>query len=131
MSNKSHTGLFLVNEIEEIIKKIGSEKFLAIVTDAGVNIQNAHKLITEKYQNILNIRYIAYTINLISKDICNTFFANQILTRCNTIITFFKKSHQGDKIFYSFSFILFYFIVMNTKYLFFIFNKFSFKKRDK
>jgi hypothetical protein len=95
LSNESHTGLFLANEIEEIIKKIGPEKFSAIVTDAGANIQNARRIITDKYQNILNIRCIAHAVNLISKDICNTTFANRILTRCNTIVTFFKRSHQG------------------------------------
>ena len=97
MSDERHTGLFLANEIEEIINKIGSEKFSAIVSDAGANIQNARKIITDKYQNILNIRCIAHAINLIFKDICNTSFANQILTRCNTIVTFFKRSHQGGK----------------------------------
>ena len=94
LSDESHTGLFLANEIEEVITKIRPEKFSAIVMNAGANIQNARKIITEKYQNILNIRYMAYAINLISKDICNTSFANRILTRCNTIVTFFKKSHQ-------------------------------------
>ena len=69
MSSESHTGFFLANEIEEIIKKIGPEKFSAIVTDAGANIQNACKIITDKYQHILNIRCIAYAINLIFKDI--------------------------------------------------------------
>ncbi|PKB98047.1 hypothetical protein RhiirA5_427920 [Rhizophagus irregularis] len=37
----------------------------------------------------------AHASNLISKDICSTSFANQILTKCNTIVTYFKKSHQG------------------------------------
>ena len=116
MSNECHTGLFLANEIEEVIKKIGPEKFSAIVTDAGANIQNARKIITEKYPNILNIRCIAHAINLISKDICNTSFANQILTRCNTIVTFFKKSHRGGKIFIVF--LLFY----DNKYKILIFS---------
>ena len=115
MSNESHTGLFLANEIEEIIKKIGPEKFSAIVTDAGANIQNARKIITEKYQNILNIRCIAHAINLISKDICNTSFANRILTRCNTIVTFFKKSHQGGKV--SINIPLLYYIINSFFYI--------------
>ncbi|EXX67902.1 hypothetical protein RirG_110040 [Rhizophagus irregularis DAOM 197198w] len=95
LSDESHTGMFLAKELEEVIEQIGSEKFCAIVSDAGANIQNAHKIITEKYPNILNVHCIAHSINLISKDICNTSFANKILTRCNTIVTYFKKSHQG------------------------------------
>ncbi|RGB31697.1 hypothetical protein C1646_708409, partial [Rhizophagus diaphanus] len=37
---------------------------------------------------------MVHAINLISKDICSTSFANQILTKCNIIVTYFKKSHQ-------------------------------------
>ena len=36
-----------------------------------------------------------HAINLISKDICNILFANQILTKCNTLVNYFKKSHQA------------------------------------
>ncbi|GES94625.1 ribonuclease H-like domain-containing protein [Rhizophagus clarus] len=95
LSNTSHTGEFLAEIIEEIIDKFGPAKFSAIVTDSGANIRNARQIITEKYKNILNVRCMAHAINLISKDICSTSFANQILTKCNTIITYFKKSHQG------------------------------------
>ena len=91
LSDESHTGAFLAKKMDEIIKQIVPEKFSAVVSDAGANIQNARKIITEKYDNILNIRCIAYSINLISKDICNTLFANQMLTKCNTIITFLKR----------------------------------------
>lgn len=81
--------------IDEIIEAIGSEKFSAIVSDSGANIRNARQIIAEKYQNILNVRCMAHAINLISKDICSTSFANRILTKCNTIVTYFKKSHKG------------------------------------
>ncbi len=111
LSDESHTGIFLAKEMDEIIEQIGPEKFSAVVSDGGANIQNARKIITEKYNNILNVRCIAHSVNLISKDICNTPFANQILTKCNTIVTFFKKSHQGGNAFIldnKCSFFLFY-----------------------
>ena len=41
---------------------------------------------------------MAHAINLISKDICSILFANRILTKCNTLVTYFKKSHQGGKL---------------------------------
>jgi len=56
LSESSHTGTFLAKELEEIIEQIGAERFSAIVSDAGANIQNARKLIAEKYSNILNVR---------------------------------------------------------------------------
>ena len=98
LSSESHTGEFLAQTIEEIMKKIGPSKFSAIVSDAGANIRNAREIITTKYKNILNVRCMAHAINLISKDICSTSFANRILTKCNTIVTYFKKSHQGGKL---------------------------------
>ena len=86
LSNKSHTGDFLAEIIEEEILQIGPENFSAVVSDSGANIRNARKLIVEKYNHILNVRCMAHSINLISKDICSTSFANQILTKCNTIV---------------------------------------------
>jgi hypothetical protein len=41
---------------------------------------------------------MAHAINLISKDICNIPFANKILTKCNILVTFFKKSYQAGKV---------------------------------
>lgn len=79
--------------MEQVIEKIGPEKFSANVTDAGANVQAACHIISEKYPNILNIRCIAHAINLISKDICNTPFANCMLKYSNTLVTYFKKSY--------------------------------------
>ena len=109
LSSESHTGEFLAQTIEEIMKKIGLLKFSAIVSDSGANIRNARQIITEKHKNILNVRCMAHAINLISKDICSTSFANQILTKCNTIVTYFKKSHKGGKL----SFIYLAFNILN------------------
>ncbi len=92
--------------------KIGPVNFSAIVSDSGANIRNARKIITDKYNNILNVRCMAHAINLISKDICSTSFANRILTKCNTIVTYFKKSHQGGNL-NLFLFIFFNIIIFN------------------
>lgn len=111
LSSEKHTGEFLAKTIEEIIVKIGPENFSAIVSDSGANIRKAREIITEKYKNIINVRCMAHAINLISKDICSTTFANRILTKCNTIITYFKRSHQGGKVkFYLYNF-LFNFLI--------------------
>jgi Protein of unknown function (DUF 659) len=107
LSSESHTGEFLAKTIEEIIDKIGPTSFSSIVSDSGANIRNARQIIAEKYKNILNVRCMAHAINLISKDICSTSFANRILTKCNTMVTYFKKSHQGGIL--SSNFILFIF----------------------
>jgi len=88
----------LAEELNQVLEKISLEKFLAIVTDAGANVQAAHRIITEKYPSILNIRCIVHAINLISKNICKTPFADCILKCCNTLVTYFKISHLTDKL---------------------------------
>ena len=97
LSKESHTKELLAEEIERVINTIGVNKFSAIVTDAGPNIQAARAIVTSKYKHILNIRCIAYAINLISKDICNTPFADRMLKYCNTLISYFKSNHQAGK----------------------------------
>ena len=87
----------LAEEIEHIIDAFGPSKFSAIVTDAGANIQAARAIITSKYKHILNIRCIAHAINLISKDICKTPFADKMLRHCNTLVSYFNFSHQAGK----------------------------------
>ena len=89
---------FLAEQIEEVIDKIGANKFSAIVSDAGTNIKLARHHITEKYPYMLNIRCIAHAINLISKDICRTSFANRILSQCMVLVKYFKTSHLSGNI---------------------------------
>ncbi|CAG8842874.1 31602_t:CDS:2, partial [Gigaspora margarita] len=55
------------------------------------NIQNAQQLISAKYSNILNLCCIPLAINLISKDICNIPFANQILIKYVALKEVIKK----------------------------------------
>ncbi|PYY20821.1 MAG: hypothetical protein DMG62_21755 [Acidobacteria bacterium] len=55
LSNQSHTGEYLAEKIEEILNDIGIQRFAAIVTDAGSNINLARQIITQKFPHILNI----------------------------------------------------------------------------
>ena len=87
----------LAKEIEQIIEIIGSNKFLIIVINVSANIQAAWCVITEKYKYIINIRCIAHAVNLISKDICKTQFADKMLRRSSTLVNYFKNSHQASK----------------------------------
>ncbi|CAG8594516.1 23700_t:CDS:2, partial [Gigaspora margarita] len=43
LSNERHTQELLAEEISNILKKIGPEKFSAVVTDSGANIRAAHR----------------------------------------------------------------------------------------
>jgi len=75
LSAVSHTSNILENEIDCIIFAIGSKNFSAVVSDNASAIANAQKHISEKYLYILNIHYIVYFVNLITKNILDNFFS--------------------------------------------------------
>jgi hypothetical protein len=95
VSSESITGEFLANHIEKIINVIGCSKIAGLVTDGAANCKVARRLIKEKYPYIITMWCIAHHINLISKDICKHQFAVSTISKCQTLVTFFLRSHQG------------------------------------
>ena len=65
----SHTADFLANEIEQTLVLNNIERFSGVVTDGAGNVRAAREIINRKYPNILNLRCITHSINLITKDI--------------------------------------------------------------
>ncbi|CAG8843726.1 4448_t:CDS:2, partial [Gigaspora margarita] len=96
-SNPSNDSIWnfelLAEKIANVLENIGPEKFSAVVTDSGANIKAARHIIAEQYLNILNLRCISHAVNLISRDICKTPFANRMLMHCNTVVSYFKRNH--------------------------------------
>ncbi|CAG8707693.1 23741_t:CDS:2, partial [Cetraspora pellucida] len=97
-SDAVQTGEFLASKISEIIDRVGSNKFMACVTDNGSNICVACEVTTYNYSHIWNIKCIAYAINLISNNIVKTQSVNQVLKQASQIIQFFKKSHLACRL---------------------------------
>ncbi|CAG8822959.1 35297_t:CDS:2 [Gigaspora margarita] len=75
-SSNSHTDEFLINEISNIVEKLGSDKFAAIVTDMVSNCNLACQKIQQMYPYIWNIRCAAHVVNLIASDLKNQSFFN-------------------------------------------------------
>ena len=98
LSNNSHTGEFLAQELKKIIEDIGPKKIAAIVSDNGSNVKLARQLISDQYPTITNLRCIAHAINLISKDIIKHPFASHLIKRSNQITRFFKKSYMANSL---------------------------------
>ena len=65
----SHIAELLFDKIEDILLRIGSEKFAEIVFDNAFMIAAARRKINEKYPFILNIRCILHCVNLILQNI--------------------------------------------------------------
>ena len=50
-----------------------------MISDNGVNVKNAQKIIHEKYPKIENVRYVTHFINLITCDIAKENFSDYLL----------------------------------------------------
>jgi hypothetical protein len=63
----------------KVIKKIGKDKFIAVVSDAEAVMQSAKRKVMNKYPHIMAVRCIAHHINLVTKDIISIEWAKKIL----------------------------------------------------
>ena len=79
--------------IIDVIERVGSKKFVAIISDNASNVTAARQIVTQKYSNIININCIAYCINLISSDIIKITQVKYLVKCCNILIKFFKNSN--------------------------------------
>lgn len=94
----SHTGDFLAGKIEDILNKVGPEKFSAICSDNASNVKLARSIIVKKYPNIIDMRCISHCFNLIICDIMGYFFASKLIAKVNAITKFFKTSHLAGQL---------------------------------
>ena len=74
LSSVKHVAKNLAEEIENVLQKVGPDKFAAVVTDNASNCAAARNIISEKYPFIFNTRCIAHCINLITKDVLGMFY---------------------------------------------------------
>lgn len=84
-----HTAQNLASEIEDVLQKIGPDKFAAVVTDNAANCALARSIISEKYTFIVNTRCIAHCVNLITKDVLGKFlsiFLNYFINLLNILV---------------------------------------------
>src|SRR5215208_4742753 len=95
LSSECHTSQYLSTIIEEVIVKVRSDKFVAIISNNAANVTGACQIISQNYLSILNIRCIAHCINLISSDIVKINQAKNLVKCANIITKFFKNSAMG------------------------------------
>src|SRR5256886_9789974 len=98
LSKKTHTNQYIAKKIIEVIESVGPKKFSAVMSDNASSIIKAKKLINEKYENIMPIRYIDHQINLITTNIYKLTFAQDLLKKCMKVVRFFKASHKAREI---------------------------------
>jgi hypothetical protein len=97
LSSYSHTGNFLASEIEQVLNEIGVTKFIGLVSDSASAMKLAKNIIHNRYPSIIILHCIAHQLHLISHDICCLSYISNLISKCNSIVSYFKKSHiAGD-----------------------------------
>ena len=56
----------------------------------------AKKLVNEKYPHILPVRCITHHVNLLTTDIMKHEFSKSTISKCMTIIKYFKRSYKSE-----------------------------------
>lgn len=92
----SHTGEYMANAMLEIIKEIGSDKFVGVVTDNAANMKNAWTRIQEDAEcpHIVCYGCGAHGIQLLLGDVCNLPSATDILQKAKAIVKEVNNSHR-------------------------------------
>ncbi|CAG8798049.1 202_t:CDS:2 [Gigaspora margarita] len=92
------TGNFIANKISDIIEKIGSYRFAAVVMDNGSNIRVAQQSINYNYSHILSVHCIAHALNLLSANLVKNTSIKEILKQANMLVSFIQKSHLASRV---------------------------------
>lgn len=90
----SQTGVYLENEMAQVIDVAGPKKVLGVVTDNASNNIKAHSLLEKRYEkeNIQFYGCAAHVFNLLAKDICKQKSALAVTEATSKMVTKIKKS---------------------------------------
>lgn len=88
-----HTSSFLAEEIIKVMNENDAEKFLGLVTDDGANIKQARKLVSEKFNWIVEYGCICHALNLLIEDILKLQSVDILKNQVTNIIKTIKNSH--------------------------------------
>ncbi|GES93878.1 ribonuclease H-like domain-containing protein [Rhizophagus clarus] len=96
LSSNFHTGEFIAEKIEDILIRVGAEKFSDIVSDNGSNVRKVRKIIQSKHPYIEDVWCISHCVNLISCDIVKHPFAENLLKKINILANFFRNNAMAE-----------------------------------
>src|SRR2546430_14615608 len=88
---------FISKEILKVIEDVEYNKFSLVVSDNASTMVAAKKLVNEKYLHILLVRCITHHVNLLTTNIMKHEFSKSTISKCMTIIKYFKRSRSEER----------------------------------
>jgi hypothetical protein len=83
-----------LQEIRKVVKEIGTQHIVHIVTDNGSNYKKACKAIGQEFEHITWTPYLAHTVNLMLKDIGERPEHAGTISRCKRILAWLHNHGQ-------------------------------------
>ncbi|GES88548.1 uncharacterized protein LOC113010419 [Rhizophagus clarus] len=89
----SHTGEYIAEQFDIVIKEISISKIAAVITDNASNMKKAYSILQKDYPNIIFLGCFAHNINLLIKSVIELALIKETITPVQEIIKFFKRHH--------------------------------------
>lgn len=90
---KRHTAEYVASELTAVIKEIGEQKVLGLVTDNAAAMIKARRIICDDYKNITEYGCISHTLNLFIGDVMKCTSLRNLDGHCKQIVKEVSSSH--------------------------------------
>jgi hypothetical protein len=87
------TAVYISSQIINVISKIGSAKFLTVVTDNASNMKAAWAIVEKEYPHITAVGCASHSLNLLLNDIMKVETLSNLFKKAKKIIVYLKSTH--------------------------------------
>ena len=91
---QSHTGQFMAREMSDVIKAVGSSKFVGVVTDNASNMRAAWRILEEEFPHLCCYGCAAHGLQLLMNDLAKTSTVSDVVNASTAVIKEIKRSHK-------------------------------------
>lgn len=95
----SHSGIYIVKQISNIIQDIGPRKILGVVTDNAKNMKSAWAILKKEYDHLEAYGCVAHGLNLLAKDIAELECISSVIVNGKNIVKQINLSHMLNAVF--------------------------------
>ena len=88
---QSQTGENVANSLLEVVRDVGSNKVVSVVTDTASNMKSAWRIIEQELPHVFANGCAAHVLNLAIGDICTLSPFQTLLRQCQIVIKFLKN----------------------------------------